>query len=242
MTIFGSTTALEMHPLRNFWTLKQDAMAWFFASQTPHSFRRNIISGCYFACFLIQTTLYLELHLDAAAGTGVQLPLHAPSFPHIDPASLYNDLFEVGSTTTSSQPWLRNGLVGTPLTGLSPSAGRPWAGYYTFLHMTQRDPPMFFELRSSGPTPDTEPSCLWFHGEGQDGVGPFSLEGSCDTRTGVVEATKAYIGAHGWRWSGFITPFGMVGKWGNSGWWWVWPQEWSPAAVDVPKVTKNYDF
>ncbi|KAI0246801.1 hypothetical protein BJV78DRAFT_1364611 [Lactifluus subvellereus] len=241
MTIFGMTrTALDspMCPLGSFWRLKHHAMAWFTTSQPPRSeyFPLQNISGRYFACFLIQTTMYLELHLDAAAETGVQLSLLAPSLPHIDPASLYNDLFEVGPATTSSQPWLRNGLAGTPLAGLSPTASRPWAGYYTSLRTTVREPPMFFELRSFDPTPDAEPNCVYFHGEGQDGVGPFTLQGLCDTRTGAVRAIKAYIGEHQWGWSGVITPFGMVGRWGigwgDSGWWWVWPREWSPAVAD----------
>ena len=244
MTIFGDTmTALEMRPLGSFWRLKQHAMAWFSTSQSPHfeEFSRLNISGRYFACFLIQATMYIELHLDFAAGTNVHLSLLAPSLPHIDPASLYNDLSEVRPATTSSQPWLRNGLAGTPLTGLSPTAGRPWAGYYTFLHTRDRHPPMFFELRSSDPNPDAEPGYVYFYGEGQDMLGPFSLQGSCDARTGAVKAIKAYMGAHQCQWCGVLTPFGMVGRWGNIGWWWVWPREWSPAAADVCRVTRRVE-
>jgi hypothetical protein len=68
-----------------------------------------------------------------------------------------------------------------------------------------------------------------FRGEGHDGVGTFTLRGSCHKPTGEVTAIKAYA-THQWKWQGMVTPFGMAGIWGlesNSGWWWIWPREWS---------------
>ncbi|KAI0246803.1 hypothetical protein BJV78DRAFT_112304 [Lactifluus subvellereus] len=218
-TIFGDTrTALDssMSPFSSWSRLKQRAMAWFIFSQSPQSedIPHQGISSYYFVNFLVQTGMCLELHLDAAAG--IQLPLLAPSLPHIDPASVYNDPFKVGPATMSSQPWLRNGLARTPLAGISSMTGRPWAGYYTILRTGARCPPMFFELRSSNPSLNAETEYLL--GEGQDDMGPFSLRGTCDTRTGSVTTVKAHT-AHTSLdyWGGIITPFGMVGRWVRGG-------------------------
>jgi hypothetical protein len=119
-----------------------------------------------------------------------------------------------------------------------------WAGYYTVQGDETAGPPMFLELYSvKGPTgrlplPGLEPDPLEridFRGEGHDGVGAFTLSGFCNIHTGVVTATKAYP-THEWRWRGMVTPFGMAGIWGlgpYTGWWWIWPREWS----DYPATT-----
>jgi hypothetical protein len=175
--------------------------------------------------------LHLLLLSDAA---GAPQTLSPPSFPYINPLSCYDELFDLG-TTSPMRPWLLNGLAGTPLAGLSSSSvARPWTGYYT-IHFTCRDPPMFLELRG---TQLPEGDCVHFHGEGHDRPGTFSLAGNCNMQTGVVTATKSYIG-HRWEWRGMITPFGMVGTWGTrpyGGWWWIWPREWS-AATTQPNQT-----
>lgn len=211
-------------------------------------FTRRQVSKRYFASFFIQTISHITLHL---AGAHSPLPLCAPELPHITPATFYDydEPFELG-TSPSLRPWLRDGLAGTPLAGLSSSSssstGRAWAGYYTVVGTMGRNSPMFLELRSaqsSSPldaatgagaaTAEPEPGRVYFRGDGYDGVGTFTLEGTCDARTGAVTATKAYIG-HQWEWRGTITPFGMVGMWGPSwsgGWWWIWPREWSPVAT-----------
>ena len=137
------------------------------------------------------------------------------------------------------RPWLYNGLAGTPLADLSLTNGSAWAGYCTYFNRVGCEPPMYLELRLMPPPPsdpddDTDRSRLRrFHGEGHDGVGPFTVNGSCDIDDGVVQATKAYE-THQWAWYGMLTPFGMAGVWGvgfNSGWWWIWPREWSPATA-----------
>ncbi|KAI0281731.1 hypothetical protein BC826DRAFT_1068007 [Russula brevipes] len=182
----------------------------------------------YFASFLVQAALHLLLLPDAVREPRALVP--PPSLPYIDPLSCYDEDFDLG-TSSPMRPWLRNGLAGTPLAGLSLSEiARPWVGYYTTCAMRRHDPPMFLELRS---TQLPEGDCVRFHGEGHDRAGAFSLGGNCDTRTGVVTARKSYLG-HRWEWRGMITPFGMVGTWGTQrygGWWWIWPREWSVATT-----------
>jgi hypothetical protein len=138
------------------------------------------------------------------------------------------------------RPWLYNGLAGTPLADLSPTNGNAWAGYYTYFNRVGCDPPMYLELRAMPPPSpdpddgDADHSCTrYFRGEGHDRVGPFTISGSCDIDGGVVQATKAYE-THRWDWYGMLTPFGMAGVWGvgwDSGWWWIWPREWSPTTA-----------
>ena len=78
-----------------------------------------------------------------------------------------------------------------PLTGLSPTAGRPWVGYYTFVYTRDRHPPMFFEPQSSDLTPkNAESDYVYFYGEGQGWVGAVS-----PSRERVTPG-----------WSGVITP------------------------------------
>ena len=191
------------------------------------------------AGFLVQIKLHLKLHFEAARGPLSLLP---PSIPPMNAASQYDGPYELGSAAIL-WPWLRDGLAGTPLAGLSPASGHRWAGYYTYEDILEtHDPPMFFKLRLAPPTPAAEAAYkVYFCGEGADNVGSFTLEGSSDTQTGVVIARKVYAGAHWWDWYGVITPFGMVGVWGTGsnafGWWWIWPQEWSERSTAPATVT-----
>ncbi|KAH9955937.1 hypothetical protein BC827DRAFT_824782 [Russula dissimulans] len=182
----------------------------------------------HFVAFFVQSMLCVKLHLEATQ-SDTEPPLLAPLLPHIEPSSCYDEPFELG-TTSSLRPWLRDGLAGTPFAGLSTTRGTPWAGYYTTLDALRRDPPMFLELLSAEAPRNANPSHVYFRGEGHDGVGTFTIEGSCNTLLGMVDATKVYA-THSWEWRGVITPFGMVGAWGESGWscgwWWIWPRAWS---------------
>ena len=195
----------------------------------------------YITGFLIQIKIHLRLHFEAARSPLSLLP---PSIPPMNPASQYDGPYELGSTATL-WPWLRDGLAGTPIAGLSSASDHRWAGYYTFSNMYEgmhnSDPPMFFKLHLAPPPTAVEAAYkVYFCGEGADAVGPFTLEGSSDKQTGVVIARKTYVGAHGWDWYGMITPFGMVGVWGigsdTLGWWWIWRQEWSERST-APTAT-----
>jgi hypothetical protein len=202
------------------------------------------IASTYSAGFLIQVKIRLKLHFDAERRLLSLLP---PSLPPMDLASQYEEPDEL-SSTTFLWPWLRDGLAGTPLAGLSSTHGRRWAGYYTNYTITgaeeMDDPPMLFKLYLAPPPPaDAAANKVYFRGEGADDVGSFTLEGAFDTKTGVVIAVKTYVGTHRWEWHGVITPFGMVGVWGigagTYGWWWIWPREWSersPAPVLSPSL------
>jgi hypothetical protein len=126
--------------------------------------------------------------------------------------------------------WLRDGLAGTPLAGLSSTSGRRWAGF-DYGISSMNDKPMFLNLYlAPPPSADAAVNKVYFRGEGVDGVGSFALEGACETETGVVIAVKRYNIYLEFEWRGVITPFGMVGVYGTTGpfgWWWIWPQEWS---------------
>jgi hypothetical protein len=203
---------------------------------------RERVSSCYYTCFTVQTKILLELILNSAGDHHIHrdrevkhLSLRAPSFRSINPAARYDLVFELISVTPF--PWLRNGLAGTPLFGLSSdnSSRTPWAGYHTTVGANVLAPPMFFVLGLSEPPQFTRPNRLYFGGEGHDNVGPFTLRGSCHIPTGTIEAVKTYPGVMmaSLHWAGMVTPFGMVGIWCDTdyrGWWWVWPAEWSSDA------------
>ena len=218
------------------------------------------ISERYFTIFFFQTILSIALHLDAARPGTSQPLLLAPSFPHFDPSSSSyckyyssDEPFELGITTTPSsgssssssyplRPWLRDRPAGTPLADLLSMTGRPWAGYYTYLDTDVRDPPMYLELccctppaRITDSDADSEFLEVYFHGEGRDGVGTFVVLGKCNVHTGVMSAIKGYTTMMNmWDWRGMVTPFGMAGMWGpgrSGGWWWIWPQGWSPTTT-----------
>ena len=199
--------------------------------------------------------IFITLSLETS------LPLRPPSIPYINPSVSFScdDLFEVQRATSPSsfflppsQPWLKNRLAGTPLAELlsvssegDDSDGRRvgrrlWAGYYTYGDdKIGQDSPMFLELHNvQGPSSALPPNAgpdpsetIHFRGEGHDGVGAFTLRGSCESRMGAVTATKSYA-THAWDWQGVVTPFGIAGIWGDNlftegGRWWIWPREWS---------------
>jgi len=51
------------------------------------------------------------------------------------------------------------------------------------------------------------------HAAGMDGVGSFDLDGVV-VPDGKVRLTKRYHRGPVWRWTGVVTPFGIVGTWG----------------------------
>ena len=212
-------------------------------------------SEFHLSTYLIQVMIFMTL------GSDTSLSLCPPSIPYINSAGcfFYDGFFELQQATRPSplslpplRPWLQNRLAGTPLAELLSSAGsegddndgrrvgrRLWAGYYTIDDdETGQDQPMFLELHMPDPLglpPNSGPDhreTIEFRGEGHDGVGEFTLRGTCDTSTGEVTARKSYA-THRWFWKGMVTPFGMAGIWDDDtfftrgGWWWIWPREWS---------------
>ncbi|KAI9434368.1 hypothetical protein H4582DRAFT_1856017 [Lactarius indigo] len=243
-SIFGAAWTEEGSPdfvAAAFSRLPRGAMVLFPSTGSARTLTDTVgTSMRYSAGFLIQLKIRLKLHFDVARE---KLSLLPPSLPPMDPGSQYDEPYELGSPAFV-WPWLRDGLAGTPFAGLSSASGHGWVGYYTITRTVERmnDPPMFFKLYFAPPPADAAANKVYFRGDGADGVGSFTLEGSSDTQTGVVIARKTYVGEHSWEWHGVMTPFGMVGVWGtetqNFGWWWVWPQEWSERSSAPPTVTQ----
>ncbi|KAI9434369.1 hypothetical protein H4582DRAFT_2101026 [Lactarius indigo] len=198
----------------------------------------------YSAGFLIQLMIRLKMHFDATRKSITLLP---PSLPPMDPASRYDEPYELDSPAFV-WPWLRDGLAGTPLAALSSASSHRWVGYCTDDGMGEPPRSLELYLEPLAPTADAPANKVYFCGDGTDGNGiDFTLEGSSDVQTGVVIARMVYEGDvdgdYTWDWHGVITPFGMVGVsgaeidyWDSFWWWWVWPQEWSesiPAPATV---------
>ncbi|KAK6502525.1 hypothetical protein TWF506_003106 [Arthrobotrys conoides] len=68
---------------------------------------------------------------------------------------------------------------------------------------------------------------------GKDGLGDFVLWGKFYPKTGKVQLTKAYYKGLEpgtmWNWTTFMTPFGIVGRWGDrgfGGYVWLWKDDW----------------
>ncbi|KAK6522253.1 hypothetical protein TWF281_002820 [Arthrobotrys megalospora] len=68
---------------------------------------------------------------------------------------------------------------------------------------------------------------------GKDGLGDFVLWGKFFPKTGKVQLTKAYYKGEEagtmWNWTVFMTPFGMIGRWGDrgfGGYLWLWKEDW----------------
>lgn len=254
-SIFGNTVVYLYSPstFRSFWetdnvrghSVDLDPYTLTVAISEARQFR---VSESYLSTFLIQGMILMTL------GSDISLSFCLPSIPYINPAVSfsYKEIFEPQQATSPSslflpppRPWLKNRLAGTPLAELL-SAGsegddrdgrRLWTGYYTTDNkLIGQDPPMFLELHYVQGPPNAGPDpfeTIQFLGEGHDSTGTsqFTLRGSCDTRTGAVTAMKSYA-TNWWDLRGMVTPFGMAGIWDDillsgSGWWWIWPREWS---------------
>jgi hypothetical protein len=216
------------------------------------SARQLRISDRYFSTFLIQAIISTTLHSD----TSLSLRPPSLPYVNPAASFSYDERFEPQLGTTPSlllpqaRPWLRNRLAGTPLAELLSSANiggdssdghrgrRLWAGYYTVQdYKAGQHPPMLLELYSvqdsiAFPNQERDPvEYMYFGGEGHDSAGTFTLRGTCNTSTGIVVVTNTYT-EYEWEseLQGMVTPFGMAGTWSfgsNTGWWWIWPQEWS---------------
>ncbi|KAK6496207.1 hypothetical protein TWF481_002231 [Arthrobotrys musiformis] len=73
----------------------------------------------------------------------------------------------------------------------------------------------------------------------KDGIGDFAIWGKFYPQTGKVHLTKIYFkdGESGtmWNWTAFMTPFGIVGRWGTSGFGgyvWLWKEDWHGHPAD----------
>ena len=101
-----------------------------------------------------------------------------------------------------------------------------WVGVYTLSHRSRYpiefDPPMQ-GIRFTATVSEDGGSCdVALHAEGSDGVGQFDLSGDLTSATGKILMIKQYVSVfpgHGvlarWVWSLYMSPFGMVGSWGD---------------------------
>ena len=110
-----------------------------------------------------------------------------------------------------------------------------WVGYYSvpsggFNLQETFDPPMS-GLRFSVSTNDQDPELVDVTGYGGiDAVGPFTLTGSINVTNGLVNLRKEYTDkVLEWDWTGYLSPFGIVAAWGQSGWGglvWLYEKSW----------------
>ncbi|KAH7084752.1 hypothetical protein BKA63DRAFT_402097 [Paraphoma chrysanthemicola] len=92
-------------------------------------------------------------------------------------------------------------------------AGR-WLGYYSDQRRISNNVATIIDRRSRG----------------VDSHGEFTLEGRI-CADGTVNIVKKYIVAGwSWTWTAHVTPFGIVGIWGNNryfgGYFWIWKEDW----------------
>jgi hypothetical protein len=119
-----------------------------------------------------------------------------------------------------------------------------WTGYYTDERLQDYlgietilfDPPMFeinIIARALSPHDATARGArtkIDRQSKGTDSHGKFRLEGRIYAN-GTVDIVKTYLsGDTSWVWTGQVTPFGIVGHWGNQwqfgGYFWIWKEEW----------------
>jgi len=101
-----------------------------------------------------------------------------------------------------------------------------WTGFYSLgvQEGCTFDAPMcHIQFAKSKPIPSR--GRLYLTARGVDSVGMFSLDGFVSQRTGEIDMHKRYDLGFAWAWSALMTPFGIVGNWGDKhhgGWLWLW--------------------
>ncbi|KAK6353520.1 hypothetical protein TWF696_005483 [Orbilia brochopaga] len=116
----------------------------------------------------------------------------------------------------------------------------PWMGVYTYRGMHEVDPLMVdvkFRVvdvpASSDDGGNSNSDVLDIAATGLDGIGDFTLYGRIYRATGKVVIKKTYSweaqNGQTWDWLAFMTPFGIVGRWGDrffGGYIWLWKEDW----------------
>lgn len=169
-------------------------------------------------CFPVTTASQLPTWQDIPFHTFMQLPqLFGPN------AAEDFSLYHLANMTTSEF-----------------LADVEWRGFYSVpsgrsTATAKYDPPMHginFSARDLSPAGPVELIAM----DGRDGVGAFSLVGTVSKSSGWVELRKEYraiagtTGLLSWKWYGVVTPFGIVGTWGQprwGGWVWLWKAKWT---------------
>ncbi|KAJ6264034.1 hypothetical protein Dda_0173 [Drechslerella dactyloides] len=123
-----------------------------------------------------------------------------------------------------------------------------WMGVYTYRGMNEVDPPMIdirfraVDLPADDSVDDSgggggggggaRDDVLDLTAAGFDGIGDFTLYGKLYRATGKMVVKKTYsmdaLNGQTWEWLVFMTPFGIVGRWGDrffGGYIWLWKED-----------------
>lgn len=116
-----------------------------------------------------------------------------------------------------------------------------WLGYYSdhrwfgINRMVRIDPPMqCIQVFAYEPTEEARTrlrikAVIDRETRGYDACGDFRLSGRV-REDGLVSVAKQYLGSgDSWTWTGRITPFGIIGVWGDhsfGGYFWIFKEEW----------------
>ncbi|KAH8806753.1 hypothetical protein DL96DRAFT_1629624 [Flagelloscypha sp. PMI_526] len=127
-----------------------------------------------------------------------------------------------------------------------------WVGYYGYeVHGWEGmedtdvriDPPMT-DIKLQ--VVKCEPDNMIIAGTGQDPCGLFTLDGHISRHDGCVHIIKKYAAGFSWKWGGWMSPFGIVGVWGqpeddhlSDGPIWLWKKEWGDADFYTSVVPKE---
>jgi hypothetical protein len=175
--------------------------------------------------------LQLSDRYPNAAGNGTlpkPMKMPFPSFMDID--SVYRSSMESFSKCHLRQMTSPEFLSGN------------WTGYYSDIRWADHDRPATVQF-----DPPMRDICIiarplfrkgqWAgtkidkQSQGVDAQGEFTLEGLVE-EDGTVSIDKFHIATSWtWKWTGHVTPFGIVGSWGNQytlgGYFWIWKEEWN---------------
>ena len=205
-----------LRPLNNRRPTASDSNRWF--SQGPAS-QRLLVGNIVVALFSTGIWAYVD-HADTSSGSRI-IDVPFTAFMDLEPP------FSPDSVDKFSTCHIQKMVNATFL------EDGEWVGYYSIFGPPMMvDPPMtgiYFETIPE----DHEYSHLSLesfrvHARGTDSIGDFTLSGWMEKQTGNFEITKQYIGSHSWSWTGLMTPFGLVGMWGESAdWFWLWKRAWT---------------
>ena len=112
--------------------------------------------------------------------------------------------------------------------------GGEWVGYYCY-SFRELGMPMFDSMMSGmrfacSAAPNEDQNSLLLTTRGDDGCGQFQLQGTISANDGCLGLTKLYAGGNAWGWRAIMSPYGLIGTWGEGrwgGWLWLWKREWS---------------